>query len=477
MALIADTKPQKTHKLSLQPPERWLYPSIQRTIRKSTPEAGETTGAAGDEDRCWNVQASVNDQWNFLLKTIWDQMIHLVIRFDGRLDLPRVERAVRKALLAEPLATARCARGEPPCFEPACPDPGMPVFALIRTGDLDHALGKVLSVPLDPEKGPMARVRLLRSDSDLLCISFNHTITDAYGVKSFGSLIARLYRSGTGEEEYRPVGSSHDRSFNSIFSLFTPAECRAAAGRIRSWQGAGRIPYRSFRTGNPQYATHTIEKESFSRMRQYSRMHGITVNDLLLASYVLALAESTPVPEGACIPVLTSIDLRRYLSPGMYPPLANLSVAFELPVTITGLPDPGEVVLQVHDRMSESKSGHAGIGAAMCICREFAAGFLQVEKQLAEMEEKTRNGLLPKNPFFTNLGVMPESVVDYGVPVRSAGMLGPVEYPPGFGLAACTFRDRLTLSAGFSGDSLDRAWAGTLLSSVAHHLSCLTSRV
>ena len=26
-------------------------------------------------------------------------------------------------------------------------------------------------------------------------------------------------------------------------------------------------------------------------------------------------------------------------------------------------------------------------------------------------------------------------------------MLGPVEYPPGFGLAACTFRERLTLSS------------------------------
>jgi len=419
----------------------------------------------------------VNDQWNFLLKTIWDQMMHLVIRFDCRLDLPVVEMAVRKALLAEPLATAQYTRGEPPCFEPACPDPGMPVFALIRTGDLDHALAEVLSRPLDPGKGPMARVRLLRSDSDLLCISFNHTITDAYGVKSFGSLIAWLYRSGTGEQEYRPVGSSHDRSFNSIFSLFTPAECRAAAGRIRTWQGAGKIPYRSFRTGNPQYATHTLEKELFFRMRQYTHVHGITVNDLLLGSYVLALAESTPVTKGACIPVLTSIDLRRYLSPGMYPPLANLSVAFELPVKTNGVPDPGEVVRQVHDRMSESKSGHAGIGAAMCICREFDAGFLHVEKELAEMEEKTRNGLLPKNPFFTNLGVIPESVTDFGVPVRFAWMLGPVEYPPGFGLAACTFRERLTLSAGFSGESLERAWVCTLLSSMAHHLSRLTSRV
>ncbi len=404
-------------------------------------------------------------------------MIHLVILFEGRIDLPVLEMAVREALLAEPLSTAKFTQGEPPYFEPACPDPGMPAFALIRTGDLDHSLGEVLAAPLDPMKGPMARIRLLRSDSDLLCISFNHTVTDAFGVKSFGSLIARLYRSGTGEREYRPMGNSHDRSFNGIFSLLSPAECREASGRLRTWQGAWGIPFRSLRTGNRQYATYTIEKELFSRMRQYTRMHGITVNDLLLSSYILALAESAPVPTGTCNPVLTSIDLRRYLPPDRYPTLANLSVAFELPVIIPPKRSLPVLVRQVHDLMSECKSGHAGIGAAMLLCREFDSGFRHVQKELGDREEKPREGLLWKNPFFTNLGVIPEGVIDFGVPVRTAWMLGPVEYPPGFGLAACTFRERLTLSSGFSGEAMGREWAESLLLSVTENLSRFTSRV
>jgi NRPS condensation-like uncharacterized protein len=419
----------------------------------------------------------VNDQWNFLLKTIWDQMIHLVIRFEGRIDLPVMEMAVREALLAEPLSTAKFTLGEPPYFEPACPDPKIPAFALIRTVDLDHALGEVLAAPLDPMKGPMARIRLLRSDSDLLCISFNHTVTDAYGVKSFGSFLASLYRSGRDERDYRPVGNSHDRSFNGIFSLLSPDECREASGLLRTWEGAWKLPFRSFRTGNRQYATHTIEKELFSRMRQYTRIHGITVNDLLLSSYILALAESAPVPEGSCNPILTSIDLRRYLSPEMYPALANLSVAFELPVMIPPDPSFPAIVRQVHDLMSGCKSGHAGIGAAMLLCRGFDSGFVYVEKELGDIKEKTSKGLLAKNPFFTNLGVIPEGVIDFGVSVRTAWMLGPVEYAPGFGLAACTFRERLTLSAGFSGEAMGREWVESLLLSVSENLSRFTSRV
>jgi NRPS condensation-like uncharacterized protein len=353
----------------------------------------------------------------------------------------------------------------------------MPVFALIRTGDPEQALQEVLAAPLDPVKGPMARIRLFRSDSDLLCISFNHTVTDAYGVKSFGSLIARLYRSGTGERGYRPIGNSHDRSFSNVFSLLSPLECREAPGRLRTREGQWKIPFRSFRTGNRQYATHTLEKELFSRMRQHTRLQGITVNDLLLSSYLLALAESAAVPAGTCYPVLTSIDLRRYLSPDTYPSLANLSVAFELPVIIPPDPSLAAIVRQVHDLMSECKSGHAGIGAAMLLCREFDSGFLHVEKELGEREEKTQKGLFAKNPFFSNLGVIPESVIDFGVPVRTAWMLGPVEYPPGFGLAACTCRERLTLSAGFSGDALGREWVDSLLLSVAQNLSWFTSRV
>jgi NRPS condensation-like uncharacterized protein len=402
-------------------------------------------------------------------------MIHLVIRFEGHVDDTILDLAVREALCAEPLTGMKFIPGETPFFEPACPDSEMPVWAFIRSGDLDQTLEELLATPLDPLKGPMARIRLLRSDDDLLCISFNHTITDAYGVKSFGGLIARLYRSRKCEGDYLPVENSHDRSFNGIFSLISAAERKEASGRLGRWQGVWNMPFKWLGRGNRQYATQNVEKELFSLIREYARIHGITVNDLLLASYVLALAESAPVPAGTCNPVLTSIDLRRYLSPDTYPSLANLSVAFELPLQVPTQPSLAGTICQIHDLMSHCKAEHAGIGAATLLCREFDSGFRHVEKKLAEMEEQTREGLLGKNPFFTNLGVIPEGITEYGVPVRAAWMLSPVEYPPGFGLAASTYRGCLTLSAGFSGEALEREWVFSLLSSVAQNLSLVTS--
>jgi NRPS condensation-like uncharacterized protein len=425
------------------------------------------------------VPASVNDQWNYLLATVWDQMIHLLIRFEGHIDEKILDLAVRDALHAEPLTGMRFIPGATPFFELRGNDTGIPVWTGIHnTPTPDQALEELFATPLDPLRGPMARISLLRSDDDdLLCISFNHTVTDAYGVKSFGSLIARLYRSGICSGGFLPMGNSHDRSFSSILSLFSAAECREASRRLKTQTVSGRIPFSSFRRGKRQYATLTLEKELFSKIRDYNRIHGITVNDLLLSSYVLALAELAPVFEGSCIPVLTSIDLRRYLSPDMYPSLANLSVAFELPIILPNGTSPAGIISEIHDLMSVSKSGHAGIGAALLLCKEFDHGFRHVEKELKDMESKSREGLLGKSPFFTNLGVIPDGVIDYGVPVKTAWMLGPVEYPPGFGLAACSFRDCLTLSVGFSGEALERDWVCSFLASMKNNLSQITSQI
>jgi NRPS condensation-like uncharacterized protein len=322
----------------------------------------------------------------------------------------------------------------------------------------------------------MARIRLIRSENDLLCVSFNHTISDAYGVKSFGSLLSGLYRSGTGAEKNHPPGTTHDRSLKGILSLFTNDELITAAARVRSSEGVWTIPFASLSVGKSQYGTETIGQPVFSALRRYAHEHSYTVNDLLLASYILALAETASPRPGTCNPVLTSIDLRRYLPPGSAPSLANFSVAFELPFLMPDPIDPTDIVCQIHDLMASCKAGHAGIGAAVLLDTEFDAGFRKVERKLADMEEKTRQGLLQKNPFFTNLGVIPEGVVDYGIPVRDAWMLGPVEYPPGFCLAASTFRDRLTLSAGYSGAALQSEWVLSLLSSLSAALSRITSQ-
>ena len=407
-----------------------------------------------DEWKRGCIPATINDQWNYLLSTIWDQMIHLVIRFGGRLNEPVLASAVRSACEAEPLTTMRFQEGDPPYFVPV-PDTMARTYAVITTTDPDAALRTLLTEPVDPANGPQARIRLIRSDSDLLCISVNHTISDAYGVKSFGSRIAGLYHGPSAPASFLSLENSHDRSFESVLRLFSPAERDEAFLRYGEQVSSWSLPMRSCTAREPGYTVVHFHPGILSSVKARAGTLGVTVNDVLLSAFTLALAESVPELRENPLPVLTSLDLRRYLSPDSFPSLANLSVAFELPV----MAEPGvslsTVIHRVHAAMDERKRGHAGIGAAERLCRDFSGGYGTMKRYLQNLEGETREGRREKNPFFSNLGVIPESVLDYGpIPVEGAWMLPPVEYPPGFGLAASTCRGSLSLATGYCNRAL-----------------------
>jgi NRPS condensation-like uncharacterized protein len=419
-----------------------------------------------------NVAAPVNDQWNYLLSTIWDQMIHLVIRFDGHLDEMRLDTAIEGVVDAEPLIAMRYTETEAPYYRPMEKEMLPLIYSVIRTEDRDAALQTLLSRPTDPLTGPMARIRLIRSDADLLCISVNHTISDAYGVKSLGSLIARLYRAQTTPSSFRPLKNFHDRSFAGVLRLLPNAVRQEALKKFGEQQGVWNIPVRSFAKTNPEYRSVSIAPGILSAIKTRARESGVTVNDILLSAYFLALTEFVPEIEENILPVLTSIDLRRYLPPDSFPSLANLSVAFEVPLAAQTGTSLSRIVRQVHDAMAERKIRHAGIGAAEQICKNFSAGYYQVKELLARSARETSVGQLPKNPFFSNLGVIPDSVLDYGgLSAMEAFMLPPVEYPPGFGLAASTCQGSLLLSTGFCSDALSGDRVSFFLGRMAEHLS------
>ncbi|NYT20313.1 MAG: hypothetical protein GKC07_00750 [Methanomicrobiales archaeon] len=425
------------------------------------------TARLHDTEEMEYIPATVNDQWNYLLSTIWDQMIHLVIRFDGRLQEPVLASAVMSACRAEPLTTMRFCEGDPPYFTPA-PIPVDRIFAVTRAADPDSALRELLTKPLDPAAGPQVRIRLIRSDHDLLCISVNHTISDAYGLKSFGSRIARLYQARSSASPFLTLENTHDRSFGSVLRLFSPAERETAVinygDQTRSWS----LPVRSSTTGDPGYTIVRLNTGILPVIKAGAGRLGATVNDVLLSAFSLALAESVPELRKTPLPVLTSIDLRRYLSPDSFPSLANLSVAFEVPVMAGERDSLATVVRRIHAAMEERKQGHAGIGAAERLCRDFSGGYEAVKQQLRILEQETRDGRREKNPFFANLGVIPESVLDYGaIPVAGAWMLPPVEFSPGFGLAASTCRGSLCLASGYCRDALPEKEVSEILDRMA----------
>lgn len=420
--------------------------------------------------------APVNDQWDYLLSTIWSQMVHLVIKFGGRLDPERVYRAFTLVLEAQPLLASRFIESSDPYWESI---PGLSrdsIFTLLPVDDAEYSLHRTMTTRIDPAKGPQARLALIRGRNDSLVLSVNHAVSDAFGVKHVSRLLCQAYRGLEKDPGFRlPRHLQGDRSFYPFLASFSPEILSAASEACGEQSAVWGIPSTPGVCTSPAYRTRVMEKPRFLNLKKYSHTHNVTINDLLLSAFFAALCPEIPHSPGQQYPVLTSVDLRRSLPHYHAPPLANLSVAFEVPILAQSFVEFPSLVGDVHHTMSEKKRLFAGLGAAMRLQDDFSSGFYSVRERLRDIERRTHQERYPKNPFFSNTGIIAYDSVDFGTtPTVYAFMAPPVDYPPGFGVTASTYEDNLTLASGFCADSVSPILVERILSRMDRHLSMLT---
>ncbi|HOS82347.1 MAG TPA: hypothetical protein PK445_06435 [Methanolinea sp.] len=403
--------------------------------------------------------APVNDQWDFLLSTIWDQMIHLVITLGGSLDEERLACAMRSVLATEPVLRSRFLDSRVPCWEELPALSTAAFFSLLRADDPEVTLRHVLLQRIDPRSGPQARLTLIRGRKDTLVLSVNHTASDACGVRDTAARIARFYRECRGKSTLIcPCIPPGERSYAPIFSFFSPADrekARRACGDSSAEWGIPCIP------GQCQSPCHTwkrITPDLFRRVRSLSRLEGLTINDLLLSAFFQSVSREIPHTDGRNYPVLTTVDLRRMVPGVPAPAVANLSVAFEVRLPADRSLSPLFHARETHRAMEEKKGNLAGLGAAIRLQERFEGGFSRVRESLEDLARASRTEGYLKNPFFSNTGIIPPECTDFGdMKAVSAFLVPPVDYPPGFSVAASTFGETLTLASGFCRDSVPAA--------------------
>ncbi|HOT03585.1 MAG TPA: hypothetical protein PK069_05350 [Methanolinea sp.] len=423
--------------------------------------------------------APVNDQWNYLLSTIWNQTMHLVVKLDGRLDEGRLRHAAERVMEAEPLLACRFVEAAEPYWEAIPSFRPESVFSVAgQGGDSEPALREVLTGRIDPGAGPQAHFDLVQGDTDLLIISVNHSVCDARGIQHVSSLCARAYRALGKNSVFSPSRRFPcDRSFQPLISALSAEERAVARDCCDDQSAEWGLPWEPGVPGTPAYSVRTIEPPLFVAVKAYSRTHGVSVNDILLAAFFASVKREIPHQEDRDYPVLTSTDLRR-VHPGIESPaVANLSVAFEvwLPAGIPGRPD--DLVLEAHRAMDEKKRLRAGIGSAIRLEEMFSSGFGPVREHLLETKRRSRIEGYPKNPFISNIGILPHPCVDFGDPqTMAACVIPPVEYPPGFGIAASTFDRTLTLSCSYCDGPITGRAVERVLTSMKEFLSTLTSK-
>jgi Uncharacterized protein containing a NRPS condensation (elongation) domain len=404
-----------------------------------------------------------------------------VISFNGHAN----EKTLREALAALfsycPVTGSRFCEAEPPFWEPVHRPDLTGLVCVHETDDPEYELRRVLAGPLDPSRGPPIRLDIVRSGTDTLCITLHHAAGDARALLDCTRMLAALYHSMSthGEDPVFFPPCETDRSNDPYLSPFSQETRDPEYPGGAAYAGPWPFPLRSLKCGARDFAIRTVSPGYLASVRAYGKARSATVNEVLLAATTLAFRRFLAPGAPEVLALLNPLDLRRhYPREGNHTPagdettsacdVSNRSVAFVVVLPCDESQTTDSLVPLAARALREHREKNSALTETRKTERLASEGFTAIQNHVRCVKESAREsgGTLP---FFVNVGIIPESSLDFGpdLPVTGAFLAaGILTSPPGIVLTVSTFREKLTFSTGFCSDAISREEATGFLDAV-----------
>jgi NRPS condensation-like uncharacterized protein len=399
------------------------------------------------------VKVNPFDFFSELLREQSDQVIHMVLNFDGVVDREKMQQAVMDAVHAEPICNSRLVEaGDTLWWEARSSFPARDFFSVIEETDQNSALFQTLSGGIDPNKGPQVRVFLIRAPGgrdDVLVINASHVAMDGRGLKDLAGLIMELYRRSP-EDASLVIGKKPvtDRCLPLLSSFLPYTEETASIQQNVSGADCWTFPSQSCETHHPAYALMAIPASRVATIHTKRREFGVTVNDLILAVIAIASANMEGGTEKVQCSFLNTIDLRRYLQvPGRS--LTNYSTAFEVRIPVKPTDTLPCLCRVVHGIMENIKNNFPGMKDALDAEQLWKSG-VSTARETCRTRATDPDNPETRIPIFTNTGIIDLGKSDNSAPcVINACMLPCHPPPPSIFIAISTYRDTMTISSAY----------------------------
>lgn len=430
-----------------------LTPRLQK-INPSTESRNQVLG---------RYPATIQDLFNFCLQPIQSVDLHTIIQLPDLIDFECLCSAVRLIFTVEPIIqcgfVAHWFRPYWQQRQDLCKLEKLCV--LIETTNVETNLMQFLTDPLDPVLDPLVQVRIFRQSltgRDTIVIKISHTVVDAAGMKNFVYYLASFYNQLIDNDEVPPTRNKfYSRSLSQVIQQF-------------GWLDRGRILYRSWldrkrRSGirshwnfpnldqnkdGKLYLFLHLPVEHFQRLKNYGRQCQATLNDLLLTAYFRAIYVHIPYTGDGVLPVVSTIDLRRYLPSRHAAALCNLSGLATLLIDFKLNESFAETLISVRTQMQFLKSNYLGLYMIPPMAMFFNGLPFSWCQYIftSSLERKTNNQSIP--PILTNMGLVEGSKLQFGsVEPEQVFLTPPIQYSPFFMMGVSSFQQVLTLSVGF----------------------------
>jgi NRPS condensation-like uncharacterized protein len=207
-----------------------------------------------------------------------------------------------------------------------------------------------------------------------------------------------------------------------------------------------------------------LDPPRFAALKAYGEARCATVNDILLAGFVRAIAGTFQPRAGTVVPFSFTVDNRSRLAPGDRTRIVAVSSVVRTGLTAIegeGFDETLRRVVAMTDRqraslwsVSQTRPGLVPLTGVAYKPRLWASRTLYAAMV----------ALSYRPPVFMNIGILDESRLTFGgsVPV-AANILGSVPRLPAIAQTVSTYRDELTVWMGFFEEHVDPADVERLL--------------
>lgn len=387
--------------------------------------------------------------------------VQLVLKLDGRLSFRKLREAVLLSVDAEPVLGCRFVEGEIPYWKRISKINEVNFCSMENTDDPDQAVKKFLNSPLDMDRDPMVKVRLIRTaQRDTVCIKINHACCDGTGAKEYVNLLAEIYSNITsGDGLFIPIPGrrgriDQDRLFNEL-GIKDPDSAWIPGSDITTptWN----FPWKHGSSSCTSSEICRLPGNMLKDMKAYGRERDATINDLILTAYYRTMLSMGQPEYGTPMEIPITIDLRRYLPDKKTEAIRNFSGSVSTKLSMFEDEPFADTLSRVVVMMNEIKNGTPGLQSAIGLERLEKISFwetLAYYQVLTQYINKTSQCIPYAGnkcvPTLSNLGLLSDSPIRFGdSTVADACLIPPAVRAPGFLLVVGTYNGVITFTGSY----------------------------
>lgn len=392
------------------------------------------------------------DSINYLFsKYFSNSQISCILKLNGRMNQTILKQAVRLSLDVSPILGCYFMKNENNPVWERCEDfDEIDFFSIIEIEDVDTEVQTFISASFDFANDCQVKVRVLRAESDTICVKISHVCSDAGGLKQYLNLLISIYNQLARGQQYVVESTlSYSRGQDQFLSIPAVGNIinELAENGNNITMPTVKFPCKLGKNKNQAFVLKKLYQ--VDAIVRYAHSNGATVNDVLLTAFSRALSQIAEI-QNKTISINWTVDLRRYLPNGKSEAICNLSAMQAIMITHDSQEPFEDTLSKLTLETKKLKSNNPGLKSAILL--EMANKKMSFKD--ANLRFQQRRDQISKTqlciPTFSNIGVITKDTMKFGLlEVGECDIVGPAAFSPDFCMVASTYNNILTVVVNF----------------------------